>query len=565
MKRNWLISFLINAAILGAIMAVTDLSYESNDDFGIVLRIVEGYDNVLLVNMFLCRALIPIQALVPGVNVFVWMQIIMSFVAFTAVLKILMDQRKSFWFTMICVLVIAVFAFDHYAVIQFTKTSALLVVAGIMIMTDAVIEMRNPLYHFLGLLLVYTGACLRFVNLYVAIAFAALYLLLWAIRYRHDLVSDGYFSGGRIALYIVLVILLCGTYGMNYYSSHNSDITEYSQYNRVRADVIDYPVYQSYDTIKDDLKAMGISKNDLYLIDAWYLDYDGAASQENLEKIDEIYMKSAAVTPSPKETAETFVKDMMKNVRKLEPGGIHIAILVLLAAGGILCLRPKYWIYIILLGGFTILLYLYLYHLGRTVYRASYIADLGAALWLLYYYYSDMQWRNKAGEVSAFAVWERRVLCVIAAFVILTAVYPLATYSNDKAEKLENGVMNSDLTDYMKARENRFFVFSTREKDSAIVYLHPEMAPQPGFEKNMLCFGGWGTKSEYTMDHLKAYGLNNMFGDIIDNDRVYVVEQKNMQKLEKYFNKWYGQDGKEITFVLEDEIAGQKIWQVVTR
>lgn len=563
MKRNWLISLAVNIVILAAVLLITTLAYESNDDFGITLRILEGYDDVLLINMFLCRALIPIQAALPGINVFVWMQIFMSFVAFTSVLKLLLDQKKSFWFTVVCVLVIAVFAFDHYAQVQFTKTAALLLVAGIMILVDAVTEKKNLLYCLLGLVLVYAGACLRFINLYVAIAFAALYLLFWVIRRRGALVSDGYLKGGRIFLYIVLVVLVCGTYGVNYYSNHNSEISDYSRYNSLRADVIDYPVYQSYGTIREELKEMGISKNDLYLIDAWYLDYDGAASVENLAKIDDIYLESAAVSPDLKETVKDFVHTMIKNVRHLDPGGIHILLLILLAAGGILCLRPKHWIYIILLGGFTILLYLYLYHIGRTVYRASYIADVGAALWLLYYYSDDMQWRGRDGEAGRFAIWERRVLCVLASFLILAAIYPLATYCNDRAQRLTDGVMAPQLTEYLQSHQDRFFVFSTREKDTAEIYLHPEQIPAQGFEKNVLCFGGWGTESRFTLDHLKAYGLSNMFGDIIDNDKVYVVEQKNVHRLEKYFNKWYGQKGSYISFRQVDEVAGQKIWQVV--
>ncbi len=563
MKRNWLISLGINVVILAVVLLLTGLSYETDDDFGISLRILEGYDNVLMINMYLCKILIPIQAMLPGINVFVCMQMLMSFVAFTTVLKLLLDQGKSLWFTVVCVLVITVFAFDHYSLVQFTKTSALLAVAGVMILADAVIEKRNPLYYLLGLVLVYTAACLRFVNVYVAIGFAALYLLVWVIHYQSVLRSDGYFHPGRIVLYVLTLALLCGTYGLNYYSFHNSEISDYSDYNRLRANIIDYPVYQNYGKFKDELKQNGISKNDLYLIDSWYLDYDGAASYDNLKRIEDVYLNSDAAAPSWKETAESFQKAMIKSVRDLNPTGVHIIMLVLLAAGGILCLRPRYWPYIFMVGAFTILLYLYLFHIGRTVYRASYIADLGAALWLIYYYYDDMQWRNKQKEVSGFAIWERRVLCVMGAFLFLAALYPMASFCNQKAERLAEGVMAPELTEYLQSHEDRYYVFSTREKDYNEIYLHPEQIPAKGFEKNMICFGGWGTESEFTLDHMKAYGLKNVFSDIINNEDVYVVEQKNVDQLEKYFNKWYGSADKVIYFKKVDEVAGQNIWQVL--
>lgn len=563
MKINWIKSLVVNGIILAVVLLLTDLAYESNDDFGIALRILEGYDNVLLINMFLCKALIPIQAALPGINVFVWMQIVMSFISFTVILKLLMDQGKSVLFTVVCILVLVVFSFDHYAVIQFTKTSALLVIAGALTVTDTIVSKRNPLYALLGLVLIYTGACLRFINIYVAVAFAGIYLICWLFERRGTLSEDGYYTAGRISLAVIMILLVGGTYAMNYYSNHNDSIGEYSRYNSYRADVIDYPVYQNYDQLKDQLDAIGISKNDLYMIDSWYLDYDGAASTKNLQMIDKIYQKTIVKKPDVEATANDFMQATIKNIRKANQGGIHIALLILLAAGGILCLRPRFWPYIILVGALSVALYLYLYYMGRTVYRASYVIDIGAAVWLLYYYIQDRQWKRRGGEESGFAVWERRVLCVIAIFLLLIPLVPLHSYCNEKAANLSAGCMDQELTSYLDGNTDRFFVFSTREKDLSTWYLTPAKIPAPGFEKNVLCFGGWGTKSEYTLDRLKNYGLSNMFGDIIDNDDVYVVEQKNIDELTEYFDKWYKRKAPGgVQFVQVDEVAGMKIWQV---
>ena len=80
--QNWLISLIINLAILTAVLAVTDVMYETNDDFTISLEIADGYPFVGFVNYFLCRILIAIQRFFPAGNIFMISQMIMSFAAF---------------------------------------------------------------------------------------------------------------------------------------------------------------------------------------------------------------------------------------------------------------------------------------------------------------------------------------------------------------------------------------------------------------------------------------------------------------------------------------------------
>ena len=72
-------------------------------------------------------------------------------------------------------------------------------------------------------------------------------------------------------------------------------------------------------------------------------------------------------------------------MRDLSFTGIHIIYLCVLAVWMLLALKPKHWPYVIGTGLMSLALYLALFYMQRPTYRALYIADIGAAVWLLYY------------------------------------------------------------------------------------------------------------------------------------------------------------------------------------
>ena len=74
MKEKKRHKLLISLAVNGMLL-LTDMAYETNDDFAITSRIVAGYPYVGFVNYYLCKALIAVQHAIPGVNWYVIMMI----------------------------------------------------------------------------------------------------------------------------------------------------------------------------------------------------------------------------------------------------------------------------------------------------------------------------------------------------------------------------------------------------------------------------------------------------------------------------------------------------------
>lgn len=559
-KNNWVIAIVLNVIILVIVMSFTDVTYESNDDYGISLRIVEEYPYIYLINYYLCKGLIALQSVFVGKNVFVLFQIASSFCAFVMVSKVIMDANKDVLFKIVCMVVIATYSVDHYCMIQYTKTSAFLIAAGMVILVDSVIRKRNAGYIAGGLIFVYLGSALRFINIYVGFGFAVVFLFFWVIYNYRDIKKDGYFDKNRLIAYAVIVILLAGTYVMDYGSDHQASVKEYRIYNSNRAKITDYPVYEHYEQNKAEYDAAGISENDLYLIKSWYQDYNGAASIDNLKKINEIYEKSQEGITSEKIIIATqkFKSSIISNIRDRSRTGIHIIILLLISSGMVLLFKPKYWLYILALGMTAIAVYIYLYYGGRTVYRALYIADINPTLWLLYFWHTDMCRNDK------IAYYTKPAISIIIALMILLMQSGLYAYCNDKAEAVTGQLMPAKVTAYFDNHSDNFYVFANGDKELSAYYPTALKMPEKGFEKNMLCFGGWGTTSTYMSDRMSKYNLTNLFGDIIDRDNVYVIENHNIQRLTEYFNKWYGCEEKTIIFEPVIEIEGYHIYQTKT-
>lgn len=561
LKNNWTIAILANIIIFIVIMSLTDVTYESNDDYGIALRIVDGYSSIFLINYYLCKILVPLQAVMAGRNVFVLFQIVSSLCAFIVVSKVILDADKTVWFKIVCMLVIATFSIDHYCMIQYTKTSSFLIAAGLVILVDAVTKKRNIGYIAGGMIFVYLGASLRFINMYVGIGFAAVFMLFWAIYNFKEIKGNGYFERNRLIAYAVIVILLAGTYVMDYCSDNQDVFKDYKVYNSNRSKITDYPVYEHYDQNRAEYEATGISANDVYLIAHWYHDFNGAASIDNLKKINEIYDNSQSGLTSEKISVavQDFKKSIIDDMHEKSRTGIHIIILLMLAAGGILLFKPKYWLYIIALGFTAVAVYIYLYYGDRTVYRALYIADINPTLWLLYFYQSGLSREDKAAKYA------KPVIAVIISVVILSMQSGLYEYCNAKSDAIKGQLMPTEVTEYFNDHPDNFYIFSNGDKELSAYYPAALKMPGKDFEKNMLVFGGWGTTSPYNMDRMGRYGLSNLFGNIIDRENIYIVENRNLDRLTEYFNKWYGNDEKSIIFELVEEFDGYHIYRAKCR
>ena len=552
-NHNWIRSLAVNAVIALTIMLTTKLAYETNDDFVIASRIVEGYPEAFFVNYYLCAPLAWLQKLLPGPNVYVISQLIASFASFTCIFKLILDRSERFIVPLVSAVVIALFSLDHYCALQFTKTAAIATTAAVMLMVDIVIRDRGVGYWILGAVLLWYGSCLRVDGLIVMLGYAGLYVLKAVIDNRKELREK--INARRVIACIVMLLMIAGCYGLKKASyianTRTPELAEYAEYNDLRSWVVDYSVLDDYEKNRAKFDEAGLSENDIKLIRSWFFDYDGSASKENLQKILDISDYPDAQRLSPKEAASEFTKATVRSLRDFGSTGIHIMVLALLALWLLVEGNATGRLFALGAGCATAVLHLYLYYIQRPAYRATYVPDVCAAMWLLYVL-AEMRGINA-----------RKIVCGAAVAVLSAAlIYPAYVNAANTYDSNTGRIMSAEMQTYLGDRRDTFFVFDTGEKKSDPSYLTPLKAPDTQNERNVLGAGSWGTLSPYLLDKLGRYGLHNPIKDLIDAGNAYYVGNKKVELLTEYYNKWYGDKDTAIYMTEAGEADGIKVWKV---
>lgn len=556
--KYWLISFAVNLAILAAVMSITAAFYETNDDYTIAYRVADGYPYVGFVNYFLCSVLIPVQKVFTGVNVFMLSQVVTAFAAFTALLKTIMERSRRLSDTLITAATIFFFSFDHYSSLQFTKTSALLMAAGLIIVADAYIHERSVPGFLGGFCLYYVGVAYRQMGMFPALSYICLFILMFWVLSGKDL-----FRGKKplkeVGLFLLMIILLVAPYGIDKLSdSINAGTPERAlarEYQALRVAITDYPVYENYDSLQEEYEKEGISKNDVYMIDRFILDYDGGGSIENLRTITRIYDSSAGHGMTVRMAAKKFVKKTVKALRELSFTGMHIILLAALGIYLILVLKPRNWTYIVIIAALTVALYIAIYYMQRTKYRAFYVADVSAAFWILY-----------AVASSERRAAKNRLIEALACIMVLAAVFCLSPGAiktlNAKAANNANVVEAPEHTEYFASHPDMFYVMPTSVQKQPVTYMDPFAVPV--IPDNVTNTGGWETLTPARLDFMERYGVSNPVKDLIDNPRVLFFSEYKFAELTEYYNKWYAAKGKRIEFEKVDEAGETGIYKVVS-
>lgn len=554
-----IISAALNLMVLGLVFKYTTVFYETNDDYGISDMLAKGYPHIGFVNYYLCKILVTIQKSVPNVNIFVISQIVMSFLAMTFFLKIVIERRKSIGEVLMALSALAIISFDHYSCIQFTKTAALLMACGLILLTDTYIHERRIVSFAFATALYFTGVCYRQKGMIPSLAYVGVFMLLWWLINHREFAERTKSWVKEIALVLSIIIILLIPFGLDYLSDQANGSTEVLKrardYHIERVKITDYPVYDYYEDNKDKYEEIGISDNDLHLIDRWIFDYDGAASYENLKKINEINKDIVESNQSIDLASETLKEKTLKNIEKKNFSGIHMYMAIMLLAYVVLVTRPRNWMYVLAFAGVSYACYLALYYMQRVQYRALYVEDVNVILWLIYTALISKKWEYKGERIS------REVLSLVVACGMLTLINPALKDLNEDVDYIGKTIESEELADYFDSNQDKMFIGASTVMEFDKSYLDPLHLPDP--ERNVADTGGWETLSPYKLDQLSKYGIANPVRDIINHDNVYYYSDYYRKKLTEYLNKWYGDEYGTIRFVKVDEADGETVYKVV--
>lgn len=554
----WVISLAVNLVILAAVLCSANVVYETNDDFAISQMILAGYPYVGFVNYYLCKLLIIIQCVLTKVNVFVLSQIAASFFAMTAILKLYLDRTDFFFELIPAVLTAAFFSFDHYSAIQFTKTAALLMTAGLLYVVDNYTHERRPVSFIMGAALFWLGVAYRQKGMFPALGYAACFMFVWWMFNGKSVFKRGK-ALTETGLIILILVMLLSPYGFDKLSDHKNVSTDelrfFREYQSERVLVTDYPLLDYYEENVEKYEEEDLSYNDLEMIDRWLFDYDGAASLDNLKAINEINRPYIQRTASLSDAFRRTLRKAANSVKDRDFNGMHIAIAAAIALYILLTKKPEAWLYVIGIAVLSIAVYTAIVFMQRPQYRALYVADESAVFWLFYTAIISENFRSGISRAAGGLI-----LIACSALVIYLAPNALASldamYDHNKAI-----IEAEDVTAYFASHKDSCFIEPTTTICQPASYATPLHLPlQPDNHSDT---GGWETLSPYKLSLLDRYGIKNPIKDLINAENIFFFGDSKKAVLTEYYNKWYCDEGEWIEFVKVDEINGNNIYSVI--
>jgi hypothetical protein len=239
---------------------------------------------------------------------------------------------------------------------------------------------------------------------------------------------------------------------------------------------------------------------------------------------------------------------LWQNVGDVTHWGFHQGLLLLffLVGAAFFCRRWTGTVIVALLINLAVTLYLF--YIGRAIYRATYLMDLSAIIML--FYASETVWlKDRKKRFTTFLYRRKNIVLYIG--ILFIALFTTTSMIRSTGNEVVSAEAD-ELYRHIQNHPESFFVFDSNTQgfylDNITAYAKPLKPMPPEYERNVSAFGGWHILSPSYRDGLQSHGLGNVYADIIDNPNVYVVSLTSTgpELILQYLNDHYALPGKEI-------------------
>ena len=258
----------------------------SSDDMLISINVYNGHYDTIFISWFFSAFLIQLQNLFRGINVFVCSQLIMNAISITAIIFVILDNKKtniSFRLLISC-LVLLLFSPFCFVKLQWTISASIICTSGFLLFfAKTRLLITKIIKSVTSFVLILYGSFLRIESFYAVSAIIFIIIFFTVVLYVLKLIkrkkSIKKFVIIRLKPLLLLIILILIPFITNFASeeiktSTISGYSNYKQYSFARHFVIDYGVLPYKDNIKY-YNSIGISsQNDLDVYQTWIYDSD---------------------------------------------------------------------------------------------------------------------------------------------------------------------------------------------------------------------------------------------------------------------------------------------------
>lgn len=540
-----------NLTVLVLMLLILRPGYETNDDISISMIangawgvrdmhvICQNYLLGKLYNLFYTVG----HGMIPWYAV---LQYTFVFSALTTVTCVLFRRLKGEQAFLVNGILLLYFGYECYIRMQYTKTAGIMLGAGAFLlfyeMEKEKISWKAVVW---GILLAVTGSLYRFEETAVCCVLVAgigLYFLMnlkqWGEQKKKRLLT-------LLGVFGLTGILMVGCELMDQrlYAS-DPDWDAFMQYNEYRSNLTDYSI-PAFADFEEEYKEMGINKTAYKIFRTGLNFYDpDVYSLDTLKKMDELRPRNNL----SRALAENFLKEF--------PVG-YVKITVFL--------------------GFLLLAFLWLFwrKSEKQVWLVAAYEILAMGLIDFYLYYEGRYLENRVEVGMWFAISLVVIWCLDSAKMhlnrqlVLIALGCLLIANQSTWKSRWRGLSEQEVRDQKYLREGFEDIVSVDPdglylaKLGTITYTGYGMfSPVPeGTFENVVWYGGWEMGNPLWVDKMAEYHVTNPYRDLIDQEHVYIVDDKINLTL-KYIKEYYQKD---VEAELVKESTYLKVYRIKTK
>lgn len=508
---------------------------ETNDDTGMAALIAGAYGggetHLVFTNVIYSLFLKIFYMIIPSVNWYSFFQFVIVFISFTVIGYVLIERIGRNIGIIIYIFLLAAFRTEFYLLYQFTRVSTICGIAGYLLIFHSIEKEKYIKGTISGCALVLLGFLVRYSSSMSVLPFAGVLGIVytlgnkkyWPLHKNIKKLSRYFATFGILFSMIIAVVALDKAY---YYS--DPEWKEYYDYNKLRADILDYgwpqpwPTYEEY---SDDYAQIGVSENDVLLYSSGVLSDVENLTLERLEEFKEF-----------KESHNTFKFDLKEFLYYsyryfINNGYIWIILLAILLYLLLFKYKTRFTILIILDCLIFMAIFGYYYYQNRIVPRA-FVSTVFVTVCVILFCYSNEN------------LLMRKINLKQAALLGLTTIFFSIAYVSPHYLELSNSRLDvTKLYDILANDKNSIFVAGRDVFRWNYRYFDAYKVIPENFYSNQINIGGWLSRTPTMNNHMKELGVDNLYTDLVEKDNMYFYTDSFADILCTYLNEhYYGGD-----------------------
>lgn len=559
LKSNLTFSLVLNFIIMAFCIWVTSFSYENGQDFNNSILICRNhfyYSSTI--NYILAVAVGTIQYAVTDINAFVMVEIALSFFAFTSITYVFADKfdfRKAFVFSMV---VNILFSLNHYSRINSTKTAALLLAAGFLLVLNAIRNKRYNLPCWIGVFEIALGSFYNYTYFFAALGFGVAYFvgdMIVKKKYRLDFQKIFWYFRPFLLMFLLVTLVSVGLNQFSYSINHATDeAINYYDYSALQ-DSIDTLPYPSYDDHAEEFAQVGIDNDSEYeLLKNGYYDDSKMLNINSLRLVNQIQQRESNKTVLYS-AADVFA-DMLGHFAKLDAFMLIIIVFLAISAVFILYHKNRFSFFPLFYAvtGYAASVTL------RYLFNGADYRIYGVWLFIIVFLLYSFNFELLRPQKPALKIRMKHGHLIISCAILIVifggycTVYTLN--SNDSANIPRN------LITEISRNPDRYYVMDTVSQAEFIKstenYMHPLWGFRNEYLENLDSFGYF-----HNNEMLRKRNMSeNIYEAVLSNHKIYVIDKNITFKKEKYFTINYSDEYESVIYDQINELDGYKIYEV---